>query len=343
MKFAIYMLLCAGVFAAPAIAQDTAKAIQERVENARSEYELVIESQRKDLVKQLDKKRDFAKRKGDLTLIEKVNSEQDLLLNSGTYPSLIRTSKAKATVRRANKKLLKTLEDAEADFVKADLLDDAKLLREERNRFSSLLSEATLSIAGAEVGWTELLTGASLTGWKPVGGKKSRWYFENGVLIGESKGLSTILRTEKNDYNNFHLRVETMLSEGANSGVYVGQQKNGEGYLVKIGGTGSEDAYSATGDIGRQLSFRGKVIQIKDAPQVTLRKDSWFTQEIIYTDGEIRVVVDGKLISKHTETGFGKAGCIALQCRGNSKSRFRSVKIKSLEPPKVKEPNVVPN
>ena len=338
MKLYFCMLFCIAVFAAPAVAQKAAENIQARVENARSEHGLVIESQRKDLVKQLEAKREVAKRRGNLALLEKLDLEQDLLVDSGAYPSLIRTSKTKAAVRRANNVFLKALKDAEVDFVKANLVDDAKLLREERERFTRLFSESTLSTVGGkdtdEAEWTELLTGPSLAGWKPAGERNSRWYVENGILNGASKGLSTVLHTEKNDYSNFHLRVETMLSEGANSGIYVGWHTNGKGYVVKIGGTGSETAYGATGDICRQVEWRGKPIGIQNPPLVALRKDTWFTQEIIYTDGEIRVYVDGTLISQHAESAFGNAGCIALLCRGKSIARFRSVKIKPVAPPK---------
>src|SRR5262245_55551395 len=99
----------------------------------------------------------------------------------------------------------------------------------------------------SEGGWVQLFNGKDLTGWKirpepnkrdivevikkEQGGKLvgydgklkdgqtvPLWRVEDGVLIGS--GPASHLFSDRDNYQNFHYRVEAMINEGGNSGQY---------------------------------------------------------------------------------------------------------------------------
>ena len=63
-----------------------------------------------------------------------------------------------------------------------------------------------------------LFNGKDLTGWKTHPSLPDLWRVERGVLIGPDSG--GYLYTERGDYKDFHLRLESRIGEGVNSGVY---------------------------------------------------------------------------------------------------------------------------
>jgi hypothetical protein len=65
-----------------------------------------------------------------------------------------------------------------------------------------------------------LFNGHNLSGWDAVGKRANDdWAVENGCLVCKGKGR-TWLRSRQ-QYGDFHLRLEYQVSPGANSGVYI--------------------------------------------------------------------------------------------------------------------------
>jgi Domain of Unknown Function (DUF1080) len=100
----------------------------------------------------------------------------------------------------------------------------------------------------AEKGFVPLLNGKDRTGWVLGGNPVASWSVENGVLVGRSPVPVAVLNTVTSDYNNFHFRVETVLSEGANSGMNFRERPDGRPDRAFIGGTNSGEA-SKTADL----------------------------------------------------------------------------------------------
>ena len=65
--------------------------------------------------------------------------------------------------------------------------------------------------------FVSLFNGKDLRGWKVYHNLKQRWHVEDGVIIGTGPAPFSLLGTDRRDFENFHLRVETMRSEGGNS------------------------------------------------------------------------------------------------------------------------------
>ncbi|MBO0320802.1 DUF1080 domain-containing protein [Muricauda sp. CAU 1633] len=90
-----------------------------------------------------------------------------------------------------------------------------------------------------ELEWTVLFDGSSFDGWHIYNGEAvgAPWKIEDGAMIfdptlNESEGKHFNLVTD-NEYTNFELSLEWMVSEGANSGVMWGvveDEKYGEPY-----------------------------------------------------------------------------------------------------------------
>ncbi len=85
-------------------------------------------------------------------------------------------------------------------------------------------------------GFVPLFNGKDLTGWKSDPKQPGNWRVEKGVLIGSGPDPSH-LYTERDDYKDFHLRVEARINDGGNSGVYFRTPFSPTGYEAQINST----------------------------------------------------------------------------------------------------------
>ena len=67
-------------------------------------------------------------------------------------------------------------------------------------------------------GFTPLFNGKDLTGWKTHPKGSDNWRVDNGVLFGSGPGICH-LYTDRDDYQDFHLRVETRINQEGKSGL----------------------------------------------------------------------------------------------------------------------------
>lgn len=73
-------------------------------------------------------------------------------------------------------------------------------------------------------GWTLLFNGKNFDGWRNYNGEGVRegWKVEDGQLI-HTKGGGDIITVDQ--YENFDLRLEWKVSEGGNSGIFIGARE----------------------------------------------------------------------------------------------------------------------
>ncbi len=167
-------------------------------------------------------------------------------------------------------------------------------------------------------GWVQLFNGKDLAGWQNGGNLRAVWKVDGGVLVGHTPAPATVLVSTKTDYKNFHFRITTMLSEGANS------SQNFRNYRVFIGGTIPAE-FGKTGEL-----HKGGDILVK-APGVMLKPGEWFTQEVIAKGNRISVLVNGKSVVEYEEkAGPPVAGRFELMCRGDSTVRFKKIEVKEM-------------
>jgi serine/threonine protein kinase/WD40 repeat protein len=179
----------------------------------------------------------------------------------------------------------------------------------------------------AAAGFVQMFNGKDLAGWKDNSNGRHRWRVENGIIVANGPAPASGLFTEREDFANFHLRIETMLSEGPNSSInfHVGR--------AFIGGTGLGEA-DKTGDL-----YSGQELLMK-ATHIPLEPGEWFTEEVIVAGNHITILINGKPVVDFTniKDSAGK-GPLSLMCRGNALVRFRKIEIKELNMPKTELPN----
>src|SRR5262249_21983127 len=92
------------------------------------------------------------------------------------------------------------------------------------NEASSVPTPDLLSTQGAPDtdGWVQLFNGKDLTGWKSHPQQPGNWRVEEGLLIGSGPGRVSHLFSERDDYENFHLRAEARINFRGKSGVHFG-------------------------------------------------------------------------------------------------------------------------
>lgn len=180
-------------------------------------------------------------------------------------------------------------------------------------------------------GWTQLLNGKDLTGWKPRPDRKGKncWKVVNGELVNTLKhgehGIDLI--TEKK-FKDFMLHVEFKVPKRGNSGVYLRGRIE-----VQV-----HDSY------GQKPAMHtcGSLYSKKVASKVVSKKPGeWQCFNITLKGNTVTVVQNGEMIIDHFDcpapTGgeldgrnFGKPGPIMLQ-GDHTAVAYRNIWIKPLD------------
>ena len=110
----------------------------------------------------------------------------------------------------------------------------------------------------------------------------------------------SLLTTARTDYANFHLRVETKMAEGPNSGIALGMTEcNGDWarYIAHIPGTGEGE--NGAGSLSLSQTLGPASIKLDKAdPVVPIKPGEWFTEEVIADGNVITVLVQGIEVAK---------------------------------------------
>jgi uncharacterized protein len=180
--------------------------------------------------------------------------------------------------------------------------------------------------------WTDLFNGKDLTGWKTHPADKAHWEVKDGAIVG-SGPYPGHLFTERDDYENFHFRIEAKISDQGNSGQY---------FRVKFGPAypkGYEAQINSTHPDEQKTGSLWGLVPVK---KMLVKPDEWFTQEVRAEGNHIQIFVNGKktVDYKDPKNTYTK-GHLALQMHGPTKEgvettvMFRKVQIKELPPSKT--------
>jgi serine/threonine protein kinase/Leucine-rich repeat (LRR) protein len=171
-------------------------------------------------------------------------------------------------------------------------------------------------------GFTPLFNGRDLTGWSTAGEGSGTWVVVDGVLSTDTPGEHYLL-TERDDFADFHLRVEAKVDDGGNGGVLFRCQKNFRSVW--------RSAYEA--QINSTQSDPQKTGSLQGLAPVTDRlvpPNTWFTLEVIAEGKRLQILVDGKQVVDYTDPGpKWQRGAIVLQEYAKH-THFRKIDIKPL-------------
>src|SRR5262245_47511483 len=210
-------------------------------------------------------------------------------------------------------------------------------------------------------GWVSLFNGKDLTGWqmhpKPhpditelsekkvdgkvvafegmVKGKKiPLWRVEDGTIVGG--GPPSHLFSERDDYTDFHYRVEAKVNDKGNSGQYFRTAFGPgfpTGYEAQINATHSDPVKTGSlyPDPRTTLkNYRDMITVLNTAPH---KADEFFTQEVIAIGPKITILVNGKKTIEWEDPDHRyKKGHFALQAHDpGSVMTFRKIEVKELK------------
>jgi hypothetical protein len=140
-------------------------------------------------------------------------------------------------------------------------------------------------------GFVPLFNGRDLAGWKAFPTSPNNWEVKNGILTCRT-GPASHLFTERDDYQDFHLRVEARVNGAGNSG------------LMFWGDTGQTPPLSYEADIlgapapqhatGTLWEWTPALRLHAHVGQRLMAADQWFTQDVIAEGNRVRILINGK-------------------------------------------------
>jgi serine/threonine protein kinase len=185
-------------------------------------------------------------------------------------------------------------------------------------------------------GFVPLFNGKDLAGWKTHPAQAGGWSVNGGVLTGSGPS-PTHLYTERDDYTDFHLRVEVKVNAAGNAGVLfrssygpswpVGKATWPVGYEAKV-----NDASSFPHKTGSLLSWQGGTLA--HVPQSPVSAGEWCTLEVIAQGDHLVVKVDNKVLADCVDEkrSFSR-GHVGLRVQNTSTVvECRKIEIKELPP-----------
>jgi serine/threonine protein kinase len=182
--------------------------------------------------------------------------------------------------------------------------------------------------------WAPLFNGRNLDGWKVRSNDTGNWSVVNGAIKGGGK--FNHLYTVRDDFSDFHLRVEAQISDG-DSGV-IFRAKFGpwlsDAYEAQISSERRRRIRPVNPLTGSILKFKGATVQVGSLAKSNVVSDGrWFTLEVIARGNTFTTKIDGKTIAEFHEHGaFYARGHIGLQ-QDTPETLVRFRRIELLEPP----------
>ncbi len=148
--------------------------------------------------------------------------------------------------------------------------------------------------APRETGFTSLFDGQTLNGWTLVGQHGDGYGVTNGVIYC-ARGGGGNLFTEK-EYEDFILRFEFKLEEGANNGIAIRAPLEGDAAFLGMEIQILDEVAAERGRGGKRPSdqFHGSIYDVLAAKQGALKPTGqWNTEEITAQGRHIKVGVNG--------------------------------------------------
>ena len=101
-----------------------------------------------------------------------------------------------------------------------------------------------------------------------------------------------MLLTEREDYENFHLRVEAKINDTGNGGVWFRLGKTLGGYEAQISAAGVEEA--RTGSLQTRPSGTKPPTALRKVTESPVPADEWFVYEVIADGPSLTLKVNGE-------------------------------------------------
>jgi hypothetical protein len=129
------------------------------------------------------------------------------------------------------------------------------------------------------------------------------------------------LYSERDDYENFHVRIEAMINDKGNSGLFFRSQfspRSPKGYEAQINSTHADPIKTG--------SLYG-IVPIKEALH---KPGEWFTQEVIADGDHVIIKVNGKTVVDTVDRKYQRGHFALQQHDPGTVVKFRKIEVKEL-------------
>jgi len=184
-------------------------------------------------------------------------------------------------------------------------------------------------------GWVQIFNGKDIEGWKTFDPERLKdWYVKDGILYSSGK-KSSHLFSPRDDYENFHYRIEAKISDKGNSGQYF-RTKFGKDYPKGY------EAQINSNFPDKQKT--GSLYGFAPITEMLVAPETWFTQEVIAKGNHIQILVNGKkVVDFKDEKNTYTRGHFAIQQHGPAPKgpevvvALKKIEVKELPPTKKSE------
>jgi serine/threonine protein kinase len=190
------------------------------------------------------------------------------------------------------------------------------------------------TLAETQKGFVQIFNGIDLKGWKTHDQQPGNWHVENGNLVGSGPAAVSHLYTIRDDYKDFHLRLEARINPGGNSGVYfrapfgprrpLSRPQWPLGFEVQIDCSNPDQAKT-----GSLSGSNGILVEVQESPVPARR---WFSLDVIAEGNHVVVKVDGRTTADYIDDRrLLASGHIALQqWKPETVVEFRKIEVREI-------------
>jgi hypothetical protein len=168
-----------------------------------------------------------------------------------------------------------------------------------------------------EEGFVSIFDGKTLNGWK-VGENAALFQVRDGMIVMECPAsvqspahLFYVGEVNRHDFKNFDLKVDVMTFPKANSGIYFHTKYQESGWPstgVECQVNNSHVDWRRTGSLwalknlswGPETPEKDNKEEVALLPKPLVKDKVWYTEEVIYRNGEITVKLNGKTVMEYT-------------------------------------------
>jgi hypothetical protein len=181
--------------------------------------------------------------------------------------------------------------------------------------------------------WVQLFNGKNLDGWQTAAAGPGSWQVKDGILTGWN-GPNHLYST-RDDFQNFHLRVEMAISKGAEADIYFRSKmrdsrpasaRSPAGYVVDL--AEGKDRYTGP------VSFLNPTDNYwtTQGSATTVKADEWFALEIYAKGNHIMTKVNGVMVVDFVDTAnsFQKGNIAFDVWKPDTVVKVRKIEIREL-------------
>ena len=199
--------------------------------------------------------------------------------------------------------------------------------------FIVLLFAFQLSSA-VEKGFTSIWDGKSFDGWKISTENPDSWNIEDGTIVTRGPRAHLFYDGDLGPFKNFELKVDVMVENGANGGIYFHTKYQESGWPT----AGFETQVNVS---HKDWKKTGSVYGVASIGFTPAQDKVWWTQHIIVEGKKVVVKInditvveyveaEGAVASEKFDRILGK-GTFALQCHDpDSVVRYKNIRVKKL-------------